>query len=131
MKRKLLVKDYMTTKTISLIPNENIEVAFSKLGEGGVRQAPVIDGEKLVGIITDRDIRMALVEYTDHPDIRVENVMTKDPFSVKEDMKIEEAARLILEKKINALPVVNEASELKGILTTTDIIRGFISFCKN
>lgn len=124
--KKLLVKDFMTSNPMTVAPSDDIKVVFSEFLDNEIRQAPVAELEKLVGIVTDRDLRMALIENKSTPALTVNSVMTKDPVSVTEDTTIEKAARIIIEKKYNALPVVNNENQLTGILTTTDIIKGFI-----
>ena len=124
--KKLLVKDFMTSNPMTVAPGDDIKVVFSEFLDNEIRQAPVAELEKLVGIVTDRDLRMALIENKSTPALTVNSVMTKDPVSVTEDTTIEKAARIIIEKKYNALPVVNNENQLTGILTTTDIIKGFI-----
>lgn len=126
--RHILVRDFMTSDVKSVSPDEGINVVFNMLNDSHVRQSPVVEDGKLVGIITDRDLRMALQDYTEHPGMTVKNVMINDPVSVKEHDRIIDAANLLIDKKINALPVKNGKDEVSGILTTTDIIRGFISF---
>lgn len=111
---------------MTVAPGDDIKVVFSEFLDNEIRQAPVAELEKLVGIVTDRDLRMALIENKSTPALTVNSVMTKDPVSVTEDTTIEKAARIIIEKKYNALPVVNNENQLTGILTTTDIIKGFI-----
>jgi len=71
---------------------------------------------------------MVLVEDRYISALKVKSVMNKNLITVIEDMSIEDAARIIIEKKYNALPVVNKNKQLKGILTTTDIIEGFIDY---
>lgn len=131
MSKNVLVRDYMTQKPKVVSPDEDINVVFNKLNDSRIRQAPVVDNGKLVGIITDRDLRMALVDNSINPGLTVKNVMVEDPITISEETKIEEAAQIIIDKKINALPVVNNNHELKGVLTTTDIVSGFIDYCKN
>ena len=122
----LLVKNFMTVNPMTVSPGDDIKVVFNDLVENKIRQAPVVENEKLIGIVTDRDLRMALI--TDKPKLSlyVENVMSKDPVAVNEDTSIKKAARIIIEHKYNALPVINENNQLMGILTTTDIIEGLI-----
>ena len=122
----LQVKDFMTINPVTVSPGEDIKVVFNQLLDSKIRQAPVVENKKLVGIVTDRDIRMALIEDRSTPALTVKSVMSENPLAVTEDTTIEKAARIIIEKKYNALPVVDKNKQLLGILTTTDIIEGFI-----
>ncbi|MGI9534425.1 MAG: CBS domain-containing protein [Thermodesulfobacteriota bacterium] len=122
----MLVKDFMTINPQIVSPEDDTKVVFNLLLDNKIRQAPVVDKKKLVGIVTDRDLRMALIEDRTTPALSIKSVMSMNPVTVGGDTTIEEAARIIIEKKYNALPVVNSNKELIGILTTSDIIEGFI-----
>ncbi|MGI9533469.1 MAG: CBS domain-containing protein [Thermodesulfobacteriota bacterium] len=122
----MLVKEFMTIDPMTVSPGDDIKVVFNQFLDNRIRQAPVVEKEKLIGIVTDRDLRMALIEDRSTPALTVKSVMSKNPIAVTEGTSIEKAARIIIEKKYNALPVVNKNKQLKGILTTTDIIEGFI-----
>ena len=122
----MLVKEYMTRKPLTVSPEEDIKVAFNTLTDHNIRQAPVIGDGKLLGIITDRDLRMALVQYETEPALMVKSVMTPDPVTVKESAKLKDAARIISKNKFNALPVISDSGELAGVLTTTDILNGLV-----
>ncbi|MEQ9618831.1 MAG: CBS domain-containing protein [Deltaproteobacteria bacterium] len=122
----MLVKEHMTKNPLTVSPDEDIKVAFNTLTDHNIRQAPVIEGGRLQGIITDRDLRMALVQYETEPALTVKSVMTLDPVIVKENAELKDAARLISKNKFNALPVISEGGELTGVLTTTDILNGLV-----
>jgi len=90
--------------------------------KGGFRRVPVVDDGKLVGIVSDRDVRAHsgyLVQT------KVTAAMTSDPKTVTPHMSVEDAARLMIEHKIGGLPVV-EDGKLVGILTTTDVLKAFL-----
>ncbi len=120
----MLVKDYMTRNPASVSPGDDLRVAFNMLSDRSIRQAPVVDNDNLVGIISDRDLRMALV--TD-PHLTVRNVMTPDPVSISEDSSLEEAGMILISHKINATPVLSDDGRLTGIITTTDILKGILN----
>lgn len=123
----MLVKKYMTKDPVFLTPNEDVKDAFNLLLENRIRQAPVLEEGKLVGIVTDRDLRMAIIQNLKMNKLTVGLVMTKDPVTVAEDTKIVDAGKLISVGKFNAIPVIEESGKLKGIITTTDILDYFIS----
>ncbi len=87
---------------------------------------PVYQGGKLVGIVTDRDLRMAVVETVSGQGLTVRSVMTPKPVTVAEDAPLREAAGLLSKNKFNALPVLSAAGELAGVLTTTDVLNGLV-----
>ncbi|MEW6143950.1 MAG: CBS domain-containing protein [Thermodesulfobacteriota bacterium] len=122
----MLVKECMTRDPVTFPPDEDVRVAFGKLTDLKIRQAPVLEGGKLIGIVTDRDLRLAVMETLSEPGLKVSSVMTPDPVTVNEDIPLKEAAELISKNKFNALPVVSASGELKGVLTTTDILNGLV-----
>ncbi len=123
----MLVKEYMTKDPVFLTPNEDVKDAFNLLLENRIRQAPVLEEGELVGIVTDRDLRMAIIQNLKMNKLTVGLVMTKDPVTVTEDTKIVDAGKLISVGKFNAIPVIEESGKLKGVITTTDILDYFIS----
>jgi acetoin utilization protein AcuB len=122
----MLVKECMTKDPVTCSPDEDVRVAFGKLTDLKIRQAPVVEGGKLVGIVTDRDLRMAVVETVSGQGLTVRSVMTPKPVTVAEDAPLREAAALLSKNKFNALPVLSAAGELAGVLTTTDVLNGLV-----
>lgn len=123
----MIVRDHMTRDPLAFSPGEDVKVAFGAITDLGVRQAPVVEDGKLVGIITDRDLRVAVVQTMDGTAITVKSVMTRDPFTVTESSNLADAARIISSNKFNALPVLSEDGKLVGLLTTTDILNGLVA----
>ena len=122
----MLVRKFMTPNPVTVSPEESINDAFHLLLQHRFRQAPVVEDGKLIGIVTDRDLRMAIFQTYVESSLTVRDVMRFDPVTVSVDEKIEEAARIICDKKFNALPVVSISGDLMGIITTTDILRGVL-----
>ncbi len=122
----MLVKEYMTAKPIALNPDEDVTKAFNTLLENRVRQAPVVDNGELVGMVSDRDLRMAMVQNLKMNKLTVGFIMTKDPVTVTEDCKMTDASKILGVGKFNAIPVIEETGKLKGIISTTDIIKCFL-----
>ena len=115
---------------------DSMKKAMDLLKEHEIRHLPVLkDGEKLVGILSERDIKQASPSPATALEIReiyylldkvkVKQIMTRRPYTVSSSAPIEEAALIIREKKIGCLPVVDDG-KLVGILTETDIIDSFI-----
>lgn len=123
----MLVREYMTKNPIVFSPDDHVKDAFNMLIENRIRQAPVVKDGELVGIATDRDLRMAMVQNLKINSLTVGLVMTKDPLTITEDTKITDAGKLISVGKFNAIPVIEESGKLVGIITTTDILDYFIS----
>lgn len=129
------VKDWMSASPLTVPPETSVSEARELMQRKRIRHLLVTEDEELVGIITDRDIRLTLpspatslsvweVNYL-LAKLTVGEVMTKRLITVGPDRPIEEAAQLMLEHRIGALPVV-EGGRLVGILTETDLLRAFV-----
>jgi CBS-domain-containing membrane protein len=116
----------MTSNPITVTPEEDVKNAFYLLKKHNIRQFPVVKDGKLMGIITDRDLRMALMR----PGLTVGDIMSYSPVTIIEDATVEEAARMVRERKFNALPVVSKGGELVGIITVTDIFDGLLNLLR-
>jgi acetoin utilization protein AcuB len=88
----------------------------------GFKHLPVVETKRVLGVITDRDVRQRAAHLDD---TLVETVMTADPVTVSPDTTIEEAASLMLVKRIGCLPVVQDGG-LVGIITTSDLLRALL-----
>jgi CBS domain-containing protein len=128
-----LVKDWMTSDPATISPDLGVGVAHQMMRLHGVRRLPVVNNrDRLVGIVTLSDIQGAkaradagLTLYEIHhrlATIQVSDVMTAAPLTVTPDGTIYDAARMMLEHKVSALPVVQEGA-LLGIITESDIFR--------
>ena len=132
----MLVKEIMVKKVLTVKKKENVLNAFSKMMKNGVRHLPVMDKGKMIGMITDRDIRHSVFPWkgeTFDKDLflethktLVDEIMTHDVMSVSPDTTIEEAAHILQMHKIGSLPVLKN-EKLKGIITKSDIIDIFIA----
>jgi CBS domain-containing protein len=131
-----LVRDWMTPHPITIDPQTVLPDAHRLMQDSHIRRVPVVEHGKLVGIVTLGDIREAepsqattLSMYELHyllSKLTVERIMTRNPISISPDATIREAARLMLERKIGGLPVVEPTTgKLVGIITESDIFRIF------
>ncbi len=129
----MLVREYMTANPITISPDASVPDALRLMREKKVRRLPVVDGHgKLVGIVSDKDLlhaspspatSLAVWEITDLlGKLKVEKVMTRDVIIVTEETPLEEAARIMTDKKIGGLPVMQSA-KLVGIITETDLFK--------
>ena len=89
--------------------------------DGDMGSVPVVDGEKLVGIVTDRDIVVRCIAEGENADAPVRDAMTSGIFSVTQDTFVFEAIRLMGDKQVRRIPVVNKDGELAGIIAMADI----------
>lgn len=126
----------MTTDLITVTPNTSIIKARDLLREHNIKQVPVIDKKGgLVGILTDRDIKQAWASPATTLSIyeltyvlqklTVESVMVKDVIIITPDATIERAAKILHDRKIGSLPVV-EGGKLVGIITSADLMEVFL-----
>lgn len=126
-----LVRDFMTSPVTSMPHRTSLFEAAVMLKRTGYRHLPIVDGERLVGIITDRDVsRLApsLLEKITQAEYNailqntpLESVMTRDPITTTPDSPVLEAVTILHHKKFGCLPVV-EGDRLMGIITVTDML---------
>jgi acetoin utilization protein AcuB len=116
------VADCMTPEPACLTPDDTLIAAIAVMEAGDFRAVPVTLEGKLVGIITDRDIRRCLQQ----PDAtKISAIMSTNPTCISPDDSVNEAVRMILSCKIGGLPVIKE-DKLVGIITTTDILKAVL-----
>jgi acetoin utilization protein AcuB len=127
----LLVRDSMTRDVVTLSPQTTAAEALALCREKGIRHLPVMEEGRLVGMVSDRDLRSATPALGDPAraealqKIRVWGVMARDVLTAHPEDPIEQAANTMREKKIGCLPVV-EADELVGILTSSDVMAALV-----
>jgi acetoin utilization protein AcuB len=118
----MLVGNRMTKAPVTITANDLLSEAKEKMRRGGFRRLPVVAEGKLVGIITDRDLR-AHVGYLERT--RVNGVMIENVRTVGSATTLEEAAQIMLKYQIGGLPVVDN-NRLVGIITTSDVMKAFL-----
>ena len=127
-----LVRNWMTPNPITITPQTTLPEAHQLMDEHYIRRLPVIKQGKLVGIVTLGDIRQAQASNATTlsvyelnyllDQIPAKEFMAYKPITISPDAPIAEAARMMLQYKIGALPVI-ENGELVGIITETDFCR--------
>ncbi len=125
------VRDVMTPDPVTIGPNHSIGAALARMRRGEFRRLPVLENGKLVGIITDRDLRLAMNSpfvmregwYDSYlmEHIEVRSCMTPDPVTVDADSDLLTAVQLMRKHKFGGVPVLNNG-RLVGILTETDLL---------
>lgn len=135
----MFVSERMSTKIITVSPEVTIFDAQKLMVDHGIRHLPVVDGEgKLEGIVSDRDLRDAmpstLLRKPDYETTRekignhqVRDIMTLNPLTLLPYFTIQDTLLMMRKKKVGAMPVVDEEGFLKGILSTRDLLRAFVS----
>ncbi len=123
MEGVLLVRDVMTENVRTVRPNSTITEVVRKMNKFEVGSVVVVEGEKPVGIITERDILRRVLEVTLAPEaMKAKEIMSSPLVTVNDQLTIEEAARIMSDRHIKKLPVVKDG-KLAGIVTSTDIVR--------
>jgi len=133
----MLVKDWMSTNVITVDVQDTLQQAIKLSMENRVSLLPVLEEGKLVGVVTDRDMKRASPSDAALMDIQhilyhlsrleVGAIMTRYPTTIPPDLTIEEAAAVLLNNKISGAPVVDEQGAIKGVITKNDLFRAMIS----
>ncbi len=134
----LCVQDWMCIDIITISPELRVERVWELMQREQVRHVPVAKNTRLVGIITERDLKRALFP-TPPPlpgrqggkpqpagspgDLPVETIMTKEVYTAKPTDTLLSVTQLMLNEKIRSLPVMDESSTLVGMLTETDLLK--------
>lgn len=120
----MLVRDIMRHPVITIGPDTTLEEAFRTMRAKSIRHLPVVQADRLVGVITDRDLRLAtsgLLPDPFPPGSRVGGILSREPRTAGPSDPIEDAARVMREEKIGCLPVM-EGGRLVGIITNIDLL---------
>jgi CBS domain-containing protein len=134
MPKQELVKDWMEKDVVTISPLTSLTEAHRIMADKNIRRLPIIENKKLVGIVTRGDVRGAEPSEATSLSIwelnyilsrlRIKDIMTRNPITVHPDTTIEECAKIMMEKKISGLPVVDEENCICcGIITESDIFR--------
>jgi len=120
--KQMQIVNLMTSDPVTIGPRDTLSGAKSIMDAGHFRRVPVLDEGRLVGILTERDLR----EYTGYLEsTRVNAAMRTALVTVTPYNTVEDAARLMLKHKIGGLPIVADGT-LVGIVTTSDLLRAFL-----
>ncbi len=120
------ILDSKGTTTYTINPDSTVYDAIAVLAKNRIGAMPVMDGDKLVGIFSERDYttKIALMDKSSR-DTKVSEIMTPDPISVDGDQKVSDCMRIMSEQHIRHLPVV-EDGQLKGIISIKDLLTSMI-----
>ena len=119
---------------MTLTEGQSLREAIVLMQRHHIRHIPVVEGERVIGLVTDRDVKRAtpsLLSGVDQEQFdevlsrtRIAQVMTRDPFTVTPSTSLKDAVKVVIQRKFGALPVV-EGEKLVGIITATDLLRAF------
>lgn len=125
------VREIMSPDPVVLTVDDELSLAHDIMSLGRIRHLPVVEGSKLVGIISQRDLFRASLasvlgdDYDKNREhlksIKIREIMVKNVISVSPGMSLQEAGRIMLKEKIGCLPVV-EDEKLVGLITETDLL---------
>jgi acetoin utilization protein AcuB len=131
----MLVQDVMQTKLFTVTPETTLPEALRLTAQRGVRHLLVVDGERLVGILSDRDLKRAMASSATSLEVhelnyllerlQVREFMTGAVITIGPMSPIEDAARLMILEKIGALPIT-DGERVVGLVTETDVLRLFV-----
>lgn len=120
-KARMQCREIMTATVLTVNPRTALIEAAVVMRDSDVGSIPVIDEGKLVGIVTDRDFVVRAIAEGKGPETPVSNAMTTEIFSVRPDDFVFEAIRLMGDKQVRRIPVVNDDGSLAGIIAMADI----------
>lgn len=133
----MLVREWMTPDPETVAAHTPVMEAMQKMRRGGYRRLPVVEGDRLIGIVTDRDLKEATPSSATTLSVyelnyllsrmKVAELMPPKLITVREDDPIEAAALAMEEHRISGVPVERDGA-VAGILTITDLLRAFVGF---
>jgi CBS domain-containing protein len=131
----MLVQDIMQSKLVTVTPRTSLPDAIRLTRERGIRHLPVLDDQRLVGIVSDRDLKRAMASSVTTLErhevesllerVTVDAIMTRSVKTIGPTFPVEDAARVMAADKISSLPVT-EGGRLIGIITETDVLNLFV-----
>lgn len=133
----MLVQNWMSKPVVVIGPDHSMIEATKLMKDKGIRSLPVIKKDRLIGILTDRDLKRAqasdatsleiheLLYLLDR--IKVKDIMARDVVTVPPDFTLGETAELLLKRKIGGAPVVTPEGSVVGIITQSDIFKAIVS----
>ena len=132
----MLVRDIMRTPVVTIQSDTTLPEAIRLAAQRGIRHLPVLEEGKLVGLVSDRDLKRAMASSATSLEVheltylldkvQVREIMARAVITITPLFPIEEAARLMVQERIGALPVT-EAGDLVGIVTETDLLELFVN----
>jgi CBS domain-containing protein len=123
MEGALLVRDVMSENVRTVRSNSTVTEAVRKMNKFEIGSVVVVEGDRPIGIITERDILRRVLEVTMGAEaMKAKEIMSSPLTTVNDEATVEEAARVMTDRRIKKLPVVRDG-KLVGIVTSTDIVR--------
>lgn len=133
----MLVKNWMSKNPVTIDVEASMQDAIRLMKQKNIKLLPVIKGDDLVGVVTDRDLKKASASDATSLDvhellylitkIKIKDIMVENPVTVPEDFTIEETADILLAKKISGVPVLGKTGKIVGVITKSDLFRVIIA----
>jgi len=118
------IRDVMTSNPCSIDAEKSVAYAAKMMKEEDVGLAPIVEGDKLVGMLTDRDIAIRVVAEGRNPDqTKVREVASNQVVTIDPQQDLDEALRIMAKHQVRRLPVVEEDGRLVGVVAQADIAR--------
>jgi CBS domain-containing protein len=118
------IKDVMTSNPCSIDADKSVAYAAKMLRDEDVGAAPIVEGDKLIGMLTDRDIAIRVVAEGRDPDqVTVRDVASKQVVTIDPQQELDEALRIMAKHQVRRLPVVEEDGKLVGVVAQADVAR--------
>lgn len=118
-----LVRTHMTTNVITLKPESTLGEVRKILLEKHIHHIPIVEGKKLVGVVTSWDLFKLGKSAAEYENMQVKEVMTTKVATLDPNQHLGAVAEVLTKHLFHAVPIVNDENELLGIITSTDIIR--------
>lgn len=125
------VEEFTTPDPVTAAESTSIEELSKLMKENGVRHIPIVRGERVVGIVSDRDIRVASgLSAREKMLVRASDIMVSDPVTVSSQTSLDEVAFEMSESKIGSVIVNGDGDEFYGIFTVTDALNALIEIAR-
>jgi CBS domain-containing protein len=120
------VTSTMTTGVVALSPADSFAKSVDIMAKGGFRHLVITDEKyRVIGVLSDRDILRSRGRISEWGLLKVQQVMTINPLCVAPQTLLPEDVSMMISKRINCLPVVDDEGKLLGLVTSTDLLRSF------
>src|SRR5438093_10382349 len=118
------VREAMTSNPCTIDAGKPVAYAARMMRDEDVGIAPIVEGDRLVGVLTDRDVAVRVVaEGLDPERVKVAEVASRDVVTLEPDQDLDEALRLLARHQVRRLPVVEEDGRVVGVLAQADLAR--------
>lgn len=128
--KEILVDEYTTPSPIFVSPEDNLQKVKELLKKEGVRHMPVMKGNQVVGILSDRDVKLIESCFEDISTLKVDFVMTPEPYTVSPATPLDEVVFTMSKEKIGSAIVQSPTEDYIGIFTSTDALNALLEILR-